>query len=195
MPFDPSQIIDISGADYCAWQDVIDAVTEVVKSVEKPDDTGTRIYSHFIYETDPQTMLGKITSAMKAEGGTSNGRIRCWTLGISAAQFVVNGNNDNPIVGGQNTRWQWQLNIDVWGLFEYGSIKEDQAFALNRARMVAAAIYRNAPVLVAGIPLLSTVSQLTFPPESIQPTPMSGAQLAIIAAGRMTAVVDEALSV
>lgn len=188
----PLSYVDISAEPAFSWSTLRQAIADCIATVVKPA-TGARIYPNWIYEMDVQTMLGKVTAPMRATSGTSNAKVHCYTIGISQAMHQRDANGRNPIVGGQNTRWTWDLTIDVWGLFEYDGTAAMQKSAEDEARLVSAALFRNADIMVAGMSELSHVGPLQFP--TIQPMPMSGGQSLTVASGVMLASVNEALGI
>lgn len=189
----PAPYVDITAQPFPAWDALLDALADVVRLTVKPGVTGARVYSHWIYELDVASMLGKITGPMKAEGGTSNGKVHCWFMGISEARYVLNQGGDSPIVGGQNTFFTWRLIIDLWGIRDYNGTAASQKAAQDEARMVSAAIYRNADVLRSNLDGVTEVKALQY--TSMQPTPFSGGELLSVASGIMEVTVNEALGI
>jgi hypothetical protein len=168
-------------------------LADCIRSQINPTVSGARVYSHWVYEIDINTMLGKVTAPMFATTGTSEGKVHCWTLGIQRAEYMRNIEGNPEYVGAHNTRWTWLLTIDVWGLWTYDGTKATQNSALAEARLISAAMFRNAEQMLQEMPLLSDVRPLEF--TALQPTPFSDGKQICVAAGVMQVAVSEALGI
>ena len=173
----PLSFVDVSSETAQPWGEVLETVADCIKLHVKSDDTGARVYPFWVYEIDIATLLGKVVAQMYATEGTSNGKVHCWTLGISDAKPILSPVGDSPIIGG--IAFEWDLTIDVWGLWSYDGTRTTQNLAFDEARLVAAALFRNAETIVAGIPLVSAVKNLSY--TALQPTPFSDGKLYTVA--------------
>lgn len=182
--------IDITEQETLKWSEVLKVLADGIRLVAKPDATGARIYPHWIYEIDAQSLLGKVTASMRATSGTSAGTIRAWTLGINAANVVKGANNVPDVVG--SSQWDWRLSIDVWGLFE----NDGTAAAIDRAyeesKRVSGILWRNRDNIISATKYLTELTLLEF---NINSTPFSDGSNVIVAAGAMQAKVKEAYTI
>jgi hypothetical protein len=188
----PLSFVTVPVADH-DWREIRINLADCVKHASDPTGAkGVRIYPHWIYEIDFNTMLGKVTASMRASSGTSINRVHCWTIGIGSASYEVNESGMPDIIGAGNRQWRWQLGIDIWGFFEHeGSAAEQQA-AENEARLVSATLWRNAEVLQSGGIGISTITPLMF--SNLGPSPFAGGEKVIVASGRLNVFTREALA-
>lgn len=175
------------------WVSVRETIADCIKfAVDPVASVGVRIYPHWVYEVNPENMLGRITAAMKVTSGTDLNLVHCWTLGISTARYEKGANGVPDIMGGRNTQWTWILDLDVWGFFTDDGTKESQTKAENEARLVSATIWRNADTILSGIDQISQIRPLEF--SNITPSPFSEGDKIIVASGAMQIYVREALA-
>lgn len=187
----PVDWVDISGEPFLAWSDLLATIADGIKFVIQPNLSGARVYPNWIYEIDIATLLGKVTAPMIATEGTSEGKVHCWTLGISSATPVLNQQGETQYIGAQ--AYDWNLVIDIWGLWSYDGTSASQRLALDEARLVAATLRRNADEMVASVPNLAKVSAVSF--TALQPTPFSDGKLISVASGAMQVTINEHFTV
>lgn len=187
----PLPFIDISGSPYLPFGDIRNVIADCIEFTIDPTTSGARIYPQWIYEIDINSMLGKVTAAMRAKSGTSAGMVHCWTIGIERAMWqTINGVPD--ILGSQNSQWYWDIDINVWGFFEHDGTDTTQRAMENEARLVSGSLWRNSNIIVAGTNGLSELKALQF--SNLAPTPFSDGTQVAVAAGSMKAIVNEALT-
>lgn len=179
--------VDISEQVYLDWGTVLEMLADCVKVHIKPEDSGARVYPYWVYEIDIATLLGKTLPQMFATEGTSNGKVHCWTFGISSAVPILNQQGDTPEVGSMN--YTWNLTLDIWGLWSYEGTSASQRLAIDEARLVAAAFKRNAQKMVEEHTKLAKVAELSY--TALQPTPFSDGHLYTVASGQMQVQVNE----
>ncbi len=187
--------VDISGdTSHTPWGTILEVLADCIKEHIDPAASGARVYPYWIYEIDINTMLGKTVDAMKATDGTSNKKVHCWTLGIESAQYVLNPQTGElPEIGGVSS-WEWLLVINVWGFWDYDRTRASQNKALNEARLVSAALTRNANAILEDTDnKISQIGHLQF--SAVSPTPFSNSELISVASGSMQVRVRESLQI
>ncbi len=179
---------DISSVQFTEWKTARETIAEgIVQCVPEY----TRVYPNWIYKIDVQTLLGKVTAAMKMTDGNDAGKIHCWTIGIADAKYVKNQQGVPDLIGA--FQWKWNIVLDIWGFFSYDGTKEQQQAAENEARLISAFLWRNSINIVAGVPGLSRIGPLEF--GGVQPTPFSDGSDVIVASGSMPIEISEAMTV
>lgn len=189
----PVNFVNINAAPKLAWGSVLELAADCIREHVNPAASGARVYPYWVYELDIATMLGRVTAPMIATSGTSEGKVHCWTLGIASAVYLRGASGAPEYVGGANSLWNWLITLDVWGLWSYDGTRTSQNVAIDEARLISAALFRNKEPMVAGTPSLVDVRPLEF--TSLQPTPFSDGKLISVASGTMQVVVKEALGI
>jgi hypothetical protein len=188
----PIQWIDVNSAELPKYSDLRQTLYDALVFVLKPEITGVKIYKDWIYEVDPNTMLGKITAPMRATSGTFAQKVRCWTIGISQ-QTTVTGEGGVPPYAGVPTKWEDKLIIDMWGLFENEGIADSQKIAEDEAQLVSAFLWRNVGAIrEASGGKYGQFTKLNY--TNLQSSPFSDGKQVIVASGVMTVDVNSQLT-
>lgn len=98
------------GAAQIGWPAVRKAVAAVIKAASP----NARVHDNWKLFFD----LGKTTAMLIVQAeNAEKGKIHAWMLQVNSATVPRNASGDVPFVGGG--RWDWSLNLDVWGFFDY----------------------------------------------------------------------------
>lgn len=165
-----------------SWEQARKALKDIIVLNIKPEITGARVYENWVYEIDANTMLGKVTAALRVTEGEDIDKVHAWTIGISAIDYEKNQFGEPPVIGAGDAHIDWELNIDVFGFMDNSGIKNAQKKFEDETRLVGMAINKNRDKL-RELPGVSYVSAIRFP--SLGPTPFSAGESIAVAAGAM----------
>lgn len=180
--------IDISADAFTEWKTVRDVIGEGIEFC-MPD---SRVHRHWIYEIDPYSMLGKVTSPMYVLEGPNTGKIHAWTIGIRNANYIKGQDGDSNLIGRGGSLWYWMLTLGVFMFVGNDGTPDIQQEAENEARLVSAFLKRNAMTIVTANEGIRRVLPLEY--EGPISTPFSDGTNVIVASGTMQVEVSEALT-
>jgi hypothetical protein len=165
------------GAAQIAWKDIRKAVAAIIRAASP----NARVHDNWKLFFD----LGKTTSGLIVVAeNPEKGKIHSWMIQVNNATVPRNPSGDVPFVGGG--RWDWSLQLDVWGFYDYAlssTASSSQDIFETELELVGAYFQAN-PMLDESLGLgLRNVFPLEFAP--IELAGFADGRDAHVAQGRM----------